>query len=62
MAGTTRNRTNPETPPEDVFPSLDDVLSELKNWEDQLQDVDFDALDDDGADDHPATHGGPTPC
>jgi len=47
------------------------LFAELKNWENQLKDVDFSVLEnpplDDDEDDGPAVnrsnkHGGPTPC
>ena len=71
VAGSEGVASNDKSPPELDFLTSEDLFAELKNWEDQLKDVDFLVLEnrppDDDDDEDPVIsrgnkRGGPSPC
>ena len=72
MAGSVPKSSNQVEVLNQDFPDFDTIFQDLRDWEDQLQDVDFDALEkstDNGSSselksNQPITpkRGGPTPC
>lgn len=69
MAGSEGVASNDKPCPELGFLTSEELFAELKNWEDQLKNVDFSVLENSPPDDdeglainHDNKHGGPAPC
>lgn len=62
VAGSVEEFSNDTLPVSGDYQRLDDIFSELADWENQLQDVDFDHVEKQEIEAPSPKRGGPSPC